>query len=107
MEQKIAALQAELNSLKIRLQKPDVFSTPEYPKLAKRQNFLESVTKLYAKQKNIKQHLSQARELSAGGDELADLARAETAKLETQLASIVNKLDEALTPKDPKDERDC
>jgi len=106
MEQKIVALQSELSSLKPRLQDPGIFSTPEYPKLAKRQNFIESILQLYARQKDIVEQLAQARELSAGNDDLADLAKVEDDKLETELADITDKLDQALTPKDPNDERD-
>jgi len=106
MEQKIVALQSELSSLKPRLQDPGIFSTPEYPKLAKRQNFIESILQLYARQKDIVEQLAQARELSAGNDDLADLAKVEVDKLETELADITDKLDQALTPKDPNDERD-
>ncbi|HUD03704.1 MAG TPA: peptide chain release factor 1 [Patescibacteria group bacterium] len=106
MEQKIVALQSELSSLKPRLQDPGIFSTPEYPKLAKRQNFIESILQLYARQKDIVEQLAQARELSAGNDDLADLAKVEIDKLETELADITDKLDQALTPKDPNDERD-
>jgi peptide chain release factor 1 len=46
--------------------------------------------------------------MAAGGDaELAELARTELAELEATLTEVNAALDEALTPKDPNDERDC
>lgn len=107
MEQKIHNLRTELTSLQAQLADPSIFSTPEYPKLAKRQSYLESTIGLYDSYVEIQEQLIEARELASGGDELAELAEVEVAELEAKLVTTTEALDEALTPKDPNDERDC
>jgi peptide chain release factor 1 len=107
MEQKIHNLRAELTGLQEQLASPSIFSSPEYPKLAKRQSYLESTIGLYDSYVEIQEQLIEARELATGGDELAELAEVEVAELEARLVNVNEALDEALTPKDPNDERDC
>ncbi len=107
MEQKIATLRAELSELRSRLSDSAIFSTPEYPKLAKRQRYLESTITAYETVIDLQNQLSQAKELADGGGELAELAELEITELESKLEDANAILDEALTPKDPNDERDC
>ncbi len=105
---KEAALREELTALQARLQDPAIFSTSEYPKLAKRQSELEAVVELFEARAGALKAQSDATELAAGADaELAEMARAELSELEVTLAAVNAKLEEALTPKDPNDERDC
>jgi peptide chain release factor 1 len=84
-----------------------IFSSPDYPRLAKRQSYLEHVLSLLANQKDLNRQLVQARELSDGSDDLAMLAKTEINHLESQLSTISSQLEEALMPEDPNDERDC
>lgn len=107
MEQKIANLRAELADIQTKLSDPAIFSAPEYPKIAKRQNYLESTIALYDKIEMLREMLIGSQALVGGDDELAELALAEVADLEEQIAEASAKLDEALTPKDPNDERDA
>lgn len=107
MEQKIATLRTELTDLQKQLTDPAIFSTPEYPKLAKRQSYLESTIAAYDNLTDAQEQLVQAHELAAGGGELAELAELEIIELNEKLARLSQQLDEALTPKDPNDERDC
>jgi peptide chain release factor 1 len=107
MESKISALRAELVELQSRLSDPAIFSTPEYPKLAKRQSYLESTVSSYDSFVELQEQLVEARELATGGGELAELAEVEIVELEDKIAVVSEALDEALTPKDPNDERDC
>jgi peptide chain release factor 1 len=107
MEQKIATLRAELAELQNRLSDPAIFSTPEYPKLAKRQRYLESTITTYDTVTDLRQQLDQAQELAGAGGELAELAEIEITELNEKLTHATTTLDEALTPKDPNDERDC
>jgi peptide chain release factor 1 len=107
MEHKTTALKNELHDLKIKLQEPMIFSSPDYPRLAKRQSYLEHVLSLLANQKDLNRQLVQARELSDGSDDLAMLAKTEINHLESQLSTISSQLEEALMPEDPNDERDC
>ncbi len=107
MEQKIKALRDELTGLQQQLADPSIFSTPDYPKFARRQSYLENTISLYETQVSLEKQLNEARELANGDGELAELAQTETDDLEEKLANITSELDEALTPKDPNDERDC
>lgn len=107
MDQKIANLKSELTELQKQLQDPAIFSAPEYPKLAKRQSYLDTTIALYDKIVMLREMLIGAQALVGGDDELAELAIAEVADLEEQIEVLNNKLDEALTPKDPNDERDA
>ncbi len=107
MEQKIEALRSELTEVQSRLQDPAIFSSPDYPKLAKRQNYLESTIGIYDKISTLREMLIGAQALVGGDDELAELAVAEVADLEEQIEENTLKLEEALTPKDPNDERDA
>ena len=107
MEQKIEALRLELTDVQSRLQDPTIFSSPDYPKLAKRQNYLESTIGLYDKIAMLREMLIGAQALVGGDDELAELAVAEIADLEEQIEETTLQLEEALTPKDPNDERDA
>lgn len=107
MEQKEQTLRKELADLQAKLQDPAIFSTKEYPKLAKRQAYLEHVINLFSKKTDLKHQISQATELSSSGDsEMKAMAEDELQSLNSQLESIQAELAEALTPKDPNDERD-
>ena len=107
MENKIANLKSELKDIESKLQDPNIFATSDYPKLARRKNYLESTIALFTAQQDLEQQLSEAKELSVGDDELAELAQTEVTELEKQITEVADKLDEALTPKDANDERDC
>ena len=106
MEEKINALREELAGIQKQLEDPAIFSTPEYPKLAKRQNWLEQAIELYDRQQELDRQLVDVETLVAAGGELAELAALEKTELTEQLELIRGQLDEALTPKDPNDERD-
>jgi len=106
MEEKIQALREELLEIQDQLKDPAVFSSPEYPKIAKRQSRLEQIIHLYDEQQTLSKQLADAQELMSAGGELAELASMEQEELSERLESISAELDEALTPKDPNDERD-
>jgi peptide chain release factor 1 len=107
METKIATLRQELADIQHQLKDAAIFSSPKYPKLAKRQSQLENTTRLYDQLISLQSQLAGAKELLASGGELAELAELEMGELESQIAKVSDKLDEELTPKDPNDERDC
>ncbi len=107
MEHKIQALKSELSDLSARLSDPGIYSSVEYPKLAKRQNYLETTIGLYDTLQKLLAQRKEVQELSGGNDELAELAKQELVDIEHQIAELTDKLDEALTPKDPNDERNC
>ncbi|MBP7820855.1 peptide chain release factor 1 [Candidatus Saccharibacteria bacterium] len=107
MEQKINALNEELAVIQQQLKDPAIFSAPEYPKLAKRQSYLENTINLSSQLTKLKSQLTEAKEMLGGGGELAELAEVEILDLEKSISEISEKLEELLTPKDPNDERDC
>ena len=106
MEQKESALRQELEELQGRLSDPGIFSTKEYPKLAKRQQTLERTLSLFETVRKLRKDISEAETLAESDDELGELAKQELEPLTKQLTSAEQDLDELLTPKDPNDERD-
>jgi len=106
MEEKEKQLRTELADLQKRLADPDIYSESIYPKLAKRQAKLETIIGLFDQKVHLQENRSQALALSSGSDELAEMAREELVETEATLASVDEQLIEALTPKDPNDEKD-
>ena len=106
MDSKEQSLRTEYDALQQKLQDPAVYSDAGYPKLAKRQAYLEHVVKLFDESHDLKDKLDQAKTVAAEGGELGELAEAELAELEEQRISNQEALELALTPKDPNDEKD-
>jgi peptide chain release factor 1 len=107
MEQKAQHLRAEFSELEQRLSDPAIFSTKEYPRLAKRRQELERMLDLFDTRANLAQQQAEAKDLLDSGDQdMADLAKVELEELETSIALNDEALREALTPKDPNDDRD-
>ncbi len=107
MDQKEQTLRDEYHALQQQLQDPAIFSSKEYPKIAKRQGELEGLIKLFDERRHLKTALAEAQELAESDDsELSSLAKAEAEAAREQLETITGKLEEALTPKDPNDDRD-
>lgn len=107
MEQKEQHLRDELAGLEAKLSDPGIFSTKEYPRLAKRRQELEKVVELFTVRTSLANQKAEATALITGRDaELAELAREELSQLEGQIAANDEALHEALTPKDPNDDRD-
>ncbi len=108
MEQKEQALRAEYAELQAKLQDPGIYSDPSYPKLAKRQAKLESIVGLFDTRKKLAIDKQAAEELVAGDDvELKEMAELELADLAEKITTNDEALAEALTPKDPNDEKDA
>lgn len=100
-------LQQELAELEKRLADPAIFSSKEYPKLAKRRQQLENTTQLFNERSRLNQQRESTLALAESGEhELAALAKAELEQLDGQLAKVEADLHEALKPKDPNDDRD-
>ncbi len=101
------AYRDELANLRVKLQDPVIFSTSQYPKLARRQSHLEEVVHLLDERKKIQREIAETKELSRGSDtEITQMAEEELLHLETLTDGIEFQLSEALTPKDPNDEKD-
>lgn len=106
MESKERALREELENLSAKTADPTIYSDPSYPKLAKRQAYLESVISLFDERKKLQSQYESAAFLVVSDDELAALAQEEQAELEEGLIENEQRLAELLTPKDPNDEKD-
>jgi len=108
MEQKEQSLRAELNDLQAQLQDPAIFSSKEYPTLARRLSKLEEILALLDEHHHLASNKAEAEELAAGTDtEMAEMATAELAELAEKITANDTALSEALTPKDPNDERNA
>jgi peptide chain release factor 1 len=107
MEQKEAYLRRELADLTDQLNDPTIFSSKEYPALAKRRQELERTVALFDERVALAKNRGEAEALAAGDDtELAELASAELEELIEKITQNGIALQEALTPKDPNDDRD-
>ncbi len=108
MEQKESSLQKEFRELEERLSDPAIFSSKEYPKLAKRRQELEVVLKLFSIQRDLGAKMNEAQELARSSDnELASLAKDEIVSLQEQTTANEEDLKATLLPKDPNYDRDA
>jgi peptide chain release factor 1 len=106
MDSKQPALSQEYVELEERLQDPAIFSTKEYPKLARRKDQLEKLLALFADKKSQQEAIKFAQD-NLGDPEMGELAQLEIEEMTPKLAETMAKLEEALTPKDPNDEKDA
>lgn len=84
---------------------PTAYSDPEFTAKNKRFSELEAIIEKVALRDSLEQQLAEAKELANGGDELADLAKAEIGDIEEQLPKLEEELFLMLAPKDPNDEK--
>lgn len=105
IELNLAELQDEHLSLSEFLSRPDAFSDPDFARKNRRLLELEALIGAGTRQQTLNKQIREARELSGGNDELADLAREEIPVLEDELAHIDERLFTMLAPKDPNDEK--
>lgn len=97
----------ELASLESKLQDPGIFSSPDYPKIAKRISELQEIIGVFDAIAKTEAELEQSKDLARGSDELAELARQEVEDLTEKLSLLKTKQQELLIPKDPNDERNA
>ena len=106
MEQQESNLREELNSIDKQLADPSVFSSKSYPQIARRKSQIEITLGLLDQNKKLLKDLKENQSLLASSDhDLAELANQEKQEIEVALKTISEKLQEALVPKDPNDER--
>lgn len=106
MDQKELELREEYKELQERMQSSDIYSSKDYPALARRQGELDRVVALFDKKKSLEAQLAEAKKM-ADDEELAQLASDEIISLDEMLGQVKEKLTEALLPKDVNDERDA
>ncbi len=100
-------LRAELTELQTKLQAPDIYSSKEYPKLAKRQGELEELIGLFDKRKALQKQIGETEQFAKENPSLEEDAKKENNFNQTLLGSINDAISEKLMPKDPNDERDA
>src|SRR3989344_2791942 len=108
MNQKEQSLRQEYEDLQKKLQDPTIFSSKEYPKLAKRQNELRDIITVYNIRGRALVSIKDSKKLieSEKDEEMLDLVRSVLKESEESLANAESKLQELLTAKDPNDEKD-
>lgn len=107
MEEKQQALRDELSNIEKQLEDTSIFATSQYPKIAKRQKYLEEALELFAKQTKFQDDIAQSETIikEESGD-LAEMAASELEELQRKLDAVNQQLEDALTPRDPNDEKD-
>jgi peptide chain release factor 1 len=100
-------LRAEYDELERKLQDPDIFSSRDYPKLARRYSELGRLIDLFDQRQRLQKQLADDKNLAESGGELAELAKEELKKTEELVGINEAMIFDALLPKDPNDERDC
>ncbi len=106
MNPKEQALREELTALQKQLEDPAIYSDKRYPKLARRQNELETIVALFDEKQKLQTEQQAAEQLGKDADaDMAAMAQEELTAIAGQLESTTAKLEELLTPKDPNDER--
>jgi peptide chain release factor 1 len=101
----IPELQAEKTALGDFLAGPTAYSDPEYGAKNRRFTELEVLIAKATERELLTKQISEARELSGGNDELAELAKLEITESEARLEALENELFVMLAPKDPNDEK--
>ena len=98
-------LVAERQVLAHFLAQPTAYSDPEFTTKNKRFSELETLIAKAKERQQLTKNLEEARQLATGGDEIAELAKAEITETEARLAGLEEELFILLTPKDPNDEK--
>lgn len=93
---------AELASF---LATPSAYNDPDFSGKNKRFTELETIIEKATLRQTLEQQLIEAKSLSTGGDELAELAKMEVSETSDRLAALEDELFVMLAPKDPNDEK--
>ncbi len=101
----IDELNAEKKDLDAFLARPDAYADPDFSKKNKRLIELQTIVEKAELRRTLESQLIEAKELAAGNDELADLAKMEVDETTAQLATLEDELFTMLAPKDPNDDK--
>jgi peptide chain release factor 1 len=101
----VKTLEAEKTELTEFLSRPDAYSDPAYSSKNRRLSELDELIASGTRREALEQQITEAKELSGGGDELADLAKEELPLLQQELDQLDEQLFVMLTPKDPNDDK--
>ncbi|MCS7088934.1 MAG: peptide chain release factor 1 [Thermoflexales bacterium] len=107
MEDKLASIERRYKELTTQLADPDLANDyARYVELARQHSELEPIVQKYHEWQRTRHELAENEALAEGNDELAALAREESAALRQRIAQLEQELRLMLLPKDPRDERD-
>jgi len=101
----IAELTQEKAKLTNFLASPGAYSDPQFSNKNRRLSELDAITEKANLRQTLEAQLEEAKQLAGGGDELAELAKAEIADTEARLEALDEELFVMLAPKDPNDEK--
>ena len=101
----IDELQAEKQILGNFLARPDAYADANYSSKNKRLTELDSILDKALLRQTLEAQLIEAKELSYGGDELAEMAKSEVVDIDERLQKIEDELFIMLAPRDPNDEK--
>ncbi|NTW61803.1 peptide chain release factor 1 [Candidatus Saccharibacteria bacterium] len=101
----IEELQLEKNELTLFLSSPTAYSDPEYTTKNKRLTELDMILEKALRRQNLESQLIEARSLSGGSDELADMAKQEVTDIQDQLQKLEEELFVMLAPRDENDDK--
>lgn len=99
----IDELQAEKQILGDFLARPDAYADADYSTKNKRLTELDYILEKAILRQTLDAQLIEAKELSYGGDELAEMAKLEVTDIEERLQKIEDELFIMLAPRDPND----
>lgn len=105
IELNLAELSAEKQLLTNFLARPDAYNDPDFSVKNRRLTELDTIIRKAEERETLENNLIDARVLAQGGDELAELAKAEISEINTKLMTIEDELFVMLTPKDPNDDK--
>jgi len=95
----------EKNELNLFLSSPSAYSSPEYTNKNKRLSELDSIIEKASLRQKLEKQLIEAKELSIGNSELAEIAKQEVSDITNNLQKIEEELFNMLAPKDKNDEK--
>lgn len=101
----LAELTREKAQLAEFLALPSAYSDPEFSSKNRRFTELVGIIEKASLRETLEAHLAEAKELAAGSDELAELAKVEIAETTEKLEQLESELFVMLAPKDPNDEK--
>ncbi len=105
MTDKIQLYKEELTSLQSTLDNPGIFSTPQYPKIARRKKEIQDILNFHGEISKLENQRIEAHKLSLGNGDMAELAQQEVLELDARLLTLKNQFSTLTTPKDPNDEK--
>ncbi len=107
MDKKEQQLRGEYAELQKKLEDQSIYSSKDYPKIAKRQKYLEDTLKLFDDLSRLQRLELETHALTELDGELSELAEEELEDIRVDRLAAEQALVLALTPRDPNNDRDA